>query len=68
MRKAQFKGYILEEVLAYLIRTSGYSLIDTAPSNDPDLFSGTNGLNLRGRGTNHQIDILGELNWIPTLI
>lgn len=65
MKKAQFKGYILEEVLAYLIRTSGYSLITSAPSNDPDLSNGHNGLNLRGRGANHQIDVLGELNWIP---
>ena len=65
MKKGQFKGYILEEILAYLIRTSGYSLITTAPSNDPDLSNGHNGLNLRGRGAKHQIDVLGELNWIP---
>ena len=65
MKKSQFKGYILEEVLAYLIRTSGYSLITTASRNDPDLSNGHNGLNLRGRGAKHQIDVLGELNWIP---
>lgn len=65
MKKSQFKGYILEEVLAYLIRTSGYSLITIAPHNDTDLSNGHNGLNLRGRGANHQIDVLGELNWIP---
>jgi hypothetical protein len=65
MKKGQFKGYILEEVLAYLIRTSGYTLLTSAPPNDPDLSYKHNGLNLRGRGANHQIDVLGELNWIP---
>ncbi|MCK5511133.1 hypothetical protein KAI65_06400 [Candidatus Parcubacteria bacterium] len=65
MKKPQFKGYILEEILAYLIRTSGYKLITKAPSNDPDLNNKSNGLNLKGRGANHQIDVLGELNWIP---
>ena len=65
MKKGQFKGYILEEVLAYLIRTSGYKLITTPPLNDPDITARANGLNLRGRGADHQIDVLGELNWIP---
>lgn len=65
MKKGQFKGYILEEILAYLIRTSGYKLITKAPENDPDLTDIHNGLNLRGRGADHQIDVLGELNWIP---
>ncbi|MCB4763225.1 MAG: hypothetical protein LGB78_04905 [Sulfurovum sp.] len=65
MQKGQFKGYILEEVLAYLIRTSGYKLITKPPLNDPDITERKNGLNLRGRGADHQIDVLGELNWIP---
>jgi len=65
MKKGQFKGYLLEEALAYLIRTSGYTLIDRAPAGDVDLNNESNGLNLRGRGAKHQIDVLGELNWIP---
>jgi hypothetical protein len=65
MKKTQFKGYILEETLAYLIRTSGYKLIAKAPDNDPDLTTLHNGLNIKGRGAYHQIDVLGELNWIP---
>lgn len=65
MKKPQFKGYILEEALAYLIRTTGYDLITNPLSSDPDLSNLPNGLNLRGRGANHQIDVLGELKWIP---
>lgn len=65
MTKNQFKGYILEEVLAYLIRTTGYELIAKAPVNDPDLKNCSNGLNVKGRGAKHQIDVLGELKWIP---
>jgi hypothetical protein len=65
MKKGPFKGYLLEEALAYLIRTSGYTLIDSAPPSDADLSNESNGLNLRGRGAKHQIDVLGELNWIP---
>jgi hypothetical protein len=65
MKKGQFKGYLLEEALAYLIRTCGYTLISSASTDDPDLSNESNGLNLRGRGAKHQIDVLGELNWIP---
>ncbi len=65
MKIAQFKGYLLEEALAYLIRTSGYSLINSPSSHDPDLEIKGNGLNLRGRGAYHQIDVIAELNWIP---
>ena len=65
MKKAQFKGYLLEEALAFLIRTSGYTLITRTHPDDPDLSNGHNGLKLRGRGATHQIDVLGELKWIP---
>jgi len=65
MKRSQFKGYVLEEILAYLIRSSWYKLITKKPENDSDLSDWHNGLNIRWRGTNHQIDVLGELNWIP---
>jgi len=33
---------------------------------DPnELNNGSNGLEVKGRGGNHQADVLGELNWIP---
>ena len=66
MKKTQFKGYLLEEITSHLIRTSGYSLIPTAPTNDPDLTNAPNGLNIRGRGAQHQVDVLGEMSWIPS--
>lgn len=63
--KNSLKGYMLEEVLAYLIRTTGYKLL-TDPAQDPrDLGLRGNGLVVKGRGAVHQVDVLGELKWIP---
>ncbi len=63
--KDTLKGYILEEVLAYLIRTTGYKLL-VDPSQDPrDLDRRGNGLVVKGRGGVHQVDVLGQLEWIP---
>jgi hypothetical protein len=59
------RGYILEEVLAYLIRNTGYRLL-VDPSQDPaELDMRHNGLVVKGRGAVHQVDVLGELSWIP---
>ena len=59
------RGYILEEVLAYLIRTTGYELL-VDPSQDPrELGRKGSGLVVKGRGAVHQVDVLGELKWIP---
>jgi hypothetical protein len=58
-------GYILEELLAYLLRNAGYRLL-TDESQDPhELASRHHGLVIRGRGAEHQVDVLGELLWIP---
>jgi hypothetical protein len=63
---ASLRGYILEESLAYLVRQSGYSLL-VSPAQDPDaLASRGNGLVVRGRGADHQVDVLGELDWTPS--
>ena len=65
MSVESFKGKVLEEVLAYLIRNSGYQLL-VDPSQDPDELSRRgNGLVVRGRGAVHQADVLGQLGWIP---
>jgi len=65
MSVESFKGKLLEEVLAYLIRNSGYRLL-VDPSQDPDELSRRgNGLVVRGRGAVHQADVLGQLGWIP---
>ncbi len=63
--EAGLSGYILEEVLAYLIRNAGYTLI-VEPGQDPDELAWRgNGLMVRGRGADHQVDVLGQLRWIP---
>jgi hypothetical protein len=60
-----FKGKVLEEVLAYLIRNAGYQLL-VDPSQDPtELARRGNGLVVKGRGAVHQADVLGQLSWIP---
>ncbi len=63
--KETLKGYILEEVLAYLIRRTGYKLL-VHPDQDPqDLIKRRNNLWVKGRGGIHQVDVLGQLEWIP---
>lgn len=66
--KESLQGYLLEEVLAYLVKNAGYVLL-TDPSQDPyELEIRGNGLVVKGRGSVHQADVLGQLNWIPTFI
>lgn len=59
------KGYILEEVLAYLIRHTGYKLLVDSRQDPQDLDNRGNGLVVKGRGGVHQVDVLGQLEWIP---
>lgn len=59
-----FRGYVLEEVLAFLIRNSGYRLL-VDPSQGDQLERRANGLVVVGRGGLHQVDVLGQLAWIP---
>ncbi len=59
-----FRGYVLEEVLAFLIRNSGYRLL-VHPSQGDQLERRANGLVVVGRGGLHQVDVLGQLAWIP---
>jgi hypothetical protein len=63
--RESFKGYVLEEVLAALIRHTGYRLLVHADQDPVELVEGRNGLAVRGRGGEHQVDVLGELAWIP---
>ena len=61
---ASTRGYILEEVLAKLIKNAGYDLI--AHSSEPEnLKRGAHGLQVRGRGAWHQVDALGQFRWTP---
>jgi hypothetical protein len=55
------RGYVLEEVLARLLRENGYTLLVRASQDENALRDGRHGLLVRGRGTDHQVDALGEL-------
>ena len=63
--KESLRGYILEETLAYLIRTTGYELLVDPKQDARELERRGNGLVVKGRGAVHQVDVLGELKWIP---
>lgn len=55
------RGYVLEELLAKLLHASGYRLLVSANQDQEALIVGKHGLLVRGRGANHQADVLGEL-------
>ena len=59
------RGYILEEVLAFLIRRTGYNLLVDPKQDSRDLAWHRGGLAVKGRGGMHQVDVLGQLEWIP---
>lgn len=63
--KETLRGYILEEVLAYLIRNTGYELLVDSAQDPDELATRGHGLVVKGRGTVHQADVLGQLRWIP---
>jgi len=58
------KGYLLEDILLYLIRNFGYTPI-TNSVNYENIVMRNNGLAIKGRGAFHQIDLIGELDWVP---
>jgi hypothetical protein len=59
-----WRGYILEEVLAWLLRGSGYELL-VVPGDDPELDGRGGDLRVRGRGATHQADVLGQFAFTP---
>lgn len=59
------RGYLLEEVLAWLLRGSGYRLLDNAAQDPAELVEQNGALRVRGRGATHQVDVLGELLFTP---
>lgn len=65
LSKETLRGYILEEVLAYLIRNTGYELLVDRTQDPYELENKGHGLVVKGRGTVHQADVLGQLRWIP---
>src|SRR5215218_1385060 len=65
MHRDAAHGYLLEEVLAWLIRNAGYRLLVDSTQDTKQLARRGAGLVVRGRGGVHQADVLGELAWIP---
>jgi len=56
---SQVRGALLEEAVLYLLEKFGYETIESVPLNtDESLRGGHSGLEVRGRGTWHQIDAL----------
>ncbi|WP_281289392.1 restriction endonuclease [Nocardia ninae] len=53
---------MLEELLARLLQDNGYRLLVAADQDREALKDSGRGLLVRGRGTNHQVDVLGELD------
>ncbi|MEU5931052.1 hypothetical protein [Micromonospora sp. NPDC047187] len=64
--EAQVRGYLLEEVIAWLLRRSGYELLTEQVAGDPALEMTGAGLAVRGRSARHQADVLGEFPWVAS--
>nr|WP_165375103.1 restriction endonuclease [Malaciobacter halophilus] len=58
------KGLLLEEVLLNLLKESGYSTVNNA-NNDATLKQGHSGIEVKGRGWNHQIDAIADFIMTP---
>jgi hypothetical protein len=65
LQPATLRGYLLEEVLAWLLRGSGYRLLVDESQDPAELKNGANGLRVKGRGADHQVDVLGEFAFTP---
>ncbi|MFF5759840.1 hypothetical protein OG495_36290 [Streptomyces longwoodensis] len=66
--KGPLRGYLLEEVLAWLLRSSGFEVLTAADDLDTEpkvLKEDKNGLQVRGRGAWHQVDALGQFRYVP---
>lgn len=67
--KGPLRGYLLEEVLAWLLRSSGFEVLTADDDKDKEpwkvLKEDKNGLLVRGRGAWHQVDALGQFRYVP---
>lgn len=63
--EAALKGYLLEEALAWVLSGSGYRLLVHKSQDPGELEDGRNGLCVKGRGAEHQVDVLGEFVVTP---
>jgi hypothetical protein len=63
--ESALRGYVLEEILARLLSRSGYRLLVKASQDAAALRDGRHGLLVRGRGSDHQADALGDCSSRP---
>ena len=63
--RALLRGYLLEEALAWLMRSSGYRLLVHEDQDNVELVMDGSTLRVRGRGAVHQVDVLGEFAFTP---
>ncbi|MET9567482.1 hypothetical protein [Streptomyces tauricus] len=67
--EAALRGYILEEVLAWMLRSSGYEVLTAQDDGEEPpwktLEERNHGLVVRGRGAWHQADTLGQFRYVP---
>jgi hypothetical protein len=61
---AQLRGMILEELILYLLRRSGYQPLTVVPA-DHTIRQGAAGLEMRGRGAWHQLDAVADYRVTP---
>jgi hypothetical protein len=63
--RSVLRGYLLEETLAWLLRNTGYRLLVHASQDPDELVMNGGTLLVQGRGTTHQVDVLGEFALTP---
>ncbi|AEW93752.1 MULTISPECIES: PDDEXK family nuclease [Streptomycetaceae] len=65
VKGSALRGYLLEEALAWLLRSSGYRLLVHGSQDPEELVTDGYTLRVRGRGALHQVDALGEFAFTP---
>lgn len=63
--RAVLRGYLLEEALAWMLRNTGYRIMEREEEDPDELAMRGETLLVRGRGTTHQVDVLGEFALTP---
>lgn len=68
-RISQIRGALLEEAVLFLLQKVGYDIIEVDPSKpDSGIRGGHSGLEVRGRGSWHQIDALASFASSPAFM
>jgi hypothetical protein len=63
--RAVLRGYLLEEALAWLLRNTGYRILEHKDDDPDELDMRGETLLVKGRGAAHQVDVLGEFSLTP---